>query len=273
MQKLAVVYSVAGLVLFGALFAVFALAGIGRPAVATPEVTATTMPESDGPARNPLDFVPPEMEAGRTYRISHDLPIYDKPDTATAQRETLPAGGFFTAVYTLTDVPGPWTQITVNNGFRDYNMYLLGTDLRWKIITAVYSDDEQRDQRIEAMMKIMRDSTAAKRAQREAMEAVEEEVTEAPTFSEWWADRAERMGGATVANFVVAGLASVILTVSILGSIVALTLLRREHEWSRPAASYDEDAIDLQPEDEDPFTYSKGGSAYAAHDDEDPRRA
>lgn len=270
MQKLVAVYTVAGLVLFGALFAVLALAGIGRPAVAKPEATAIT-PEAEAAARNPLEFVPPEMEVGRTYRVSHEVPIYDKPDTATAQRETLPAGGYFTAVYTLTDVPGPWTQITVNNGFKDYNMYLLGTDLRWKVITAVYSADEQHDQQLEALMQVMRESAKARRAASDALEA-EEVVPETPTFAEWWAGRAERMGGANVANLVVAGLASVILTVSIIGSIIALSLLRREHEWSRPV-THDDDAIDLHPEDEDPFTYSKGGSAYAAHDDEDPRRA
>lgn len=274
MPKLVAVYTVAGLSLFGALFAALALAGIGRP-MASPEATTVASPSAapSAPAHPPLQFVPPEMEPGRTYRISHDIPIYEQPDTAQARRETLPAGGYFTAVYTLMDAPGPWTQITVSDGFRDYQMYLLGTDLRWKVVTPVYSEDEQRDQKMTAALTRLEEIGARRRAQRALEEAAEEPVVqETPTFAQWWADRAERMGGANVANLVVAGLGSAVLTVTIIGAIVLLTLLRREHEWSRPVHPED-DAIDLQAEEDDPFTYSMGGSAYAGHDDEDQHRA
>jgi len=273
MSKLISVYIVAGLILFGALFAVFAIAGIGRPAVVAPEVSLdeTTAGPQEA-AYPPLEFVPPDLEPERVYRISHDTPIYEEPDVAGGRRETLPAGGYFTAVYTLSDTPGPWTQITVNDGFRDYSMYLLGTDLKWKVVTPVLSGDEQRDQEMAALMERLQ-AVGERRSAQRALETTEEpEIQEAPTFAEWWADRAERMGGATVANLVVAGFASAVLTIVIVGAIVVLTMLRREHEWARPVTPHD-DAIDLQPEDEDPFTYSAGGNAYAANDDEDPRRA
>lgn len=273
MPKLIAVYTVAGLSLFGALFAAFAMAGIGRPAAPVETAAVNTAATPSGPVHPPLEFVPPEMEPGRTYRISHDTPIYEQPDAAQARRETLPAGGYFTAVYTLLDTAGPWTQITVNNGVRDYPMYMLGTDLRWKVLTPVFSDDEQRDQRVAATLKVLEEAGAHRRAQFELARAQEEsEIQEAPTFAEWWADRAERMGGANVANLVVAGLGSAVLTVAIIGAIVLLTMLRREHEWSRPV-NRDDDAIDLQAEEDDPFTYSMSGSAHSEHDDEDPRRA
>lgn len=274
MSKIVVVYTVAGGILFGALFAVLALVGIGRPALlvsapaeADPASLAVSTPE-----KSPLEFVPPAFETGRMYQTSHELPIYDTPDVATARRETLVPGGYFTAVYTLTDVPGPWTEITVSDGFRDYNMFLLGTDLRWKVVSAVYSDDEKKNQQAAIWLEAMRKGTAERRAQQALEEAETAEMQETPTFAEWWADRAERMGGANAANLVVAGVASAVLTVVILGAIVLLTMLRREHEWSRPVTPRD-DAIDGYAEDDDPFAYSKGDSPYGQHDDEDPRRA
>lgn len=273
MSKLVVVYTVAGMALFGALFAVFALAGIGRPAVSSAEVDvaeeATAVSE---PQRSPLDFVPPSFEAGRTYQTTHEIPIYDKPDVVVARRETLPPGGYFTAVYTLTEVPGPWTEITVSDGLRDYNMFLLGADLRWKVVTPVYSADERNRQQSAVWREGIKRSFVERREREALEEALETEVQEAPTFAEWWADRADRMGGANVANLVVAGVASAVLTVVVLGAILLMTVLRREHEWSKPIGPRD-DAADLYAEDDDPFTYAKAGSAYAEQDDEDPRRA
>lgn len=272
MQKLIIVYSAAALGLFSALFAVLALAGIGRPAMQPVDTPSQEAAAPHAPARQTLEFVPPELEAGRTYRISHETTIYSQPDVAAGQRESLPAGGYFTAVFTLTDTSQSWTQITVNNGVRDYSMYMLGSDLRWKTLTPIYSDDEQNDQKFTATLQLLKEASARQRARRAAEVEEEPEIQEAPTFAEWWADRAERMGGSDVANFVVAGLGSAILTAMIIGAIVLLTLLRKEHEWSRPVNPED-DAIDLQAEDDNPFTYSMGGSAYSGHDDEDPRRA
>jgi hypothetical protein len=271
MSKLIVMYTLSGLCLFGALFAAFAIVGIGRPVSVAPAAMATQDVTEPVDTTAQTVFLPPTLEAGRTYRISHDTPMYEKPDAATGASQTLPAGGYFTAVYTLTDVPGPWTQITVSDGFRDYPMYMQGPDLRWKVLTPIYSTEEEHNQKTEEAMRVL----AAIGERRRAQAALEEEEPVEPeqlTFAEWWAERADQMGGATVANVVVAGAASAGVTFLIIGSVMLISMLRREQEWSRPT-SPDDEVIDLHAEDEDPFTYSAGGSVHAAHDDEDPRRA
>jgi hypothetical protein len=54
------------------------------------------------------------------------------------------------------------------------------------------------------------------------------------TFDEWWAMKGEQLGGETTANLVASGVIAAMVTIFVLCSLAMLTVLRREHAWSRP---------------------------------------
>lgn len=256
MSKLYIVYGLAALCLFGALFAAFAMAGLGSAGpldvsgegdvpVATAEAAAgTPQPESSPPSPlKHLDY--PDLEHGRTYRVSHQTSIYLAPDVEEADMESLPAGGYFGVQARERKDDELWYRVTVSDGVRDYIMYLPAAELNFKTVTPLYNADEQQAQEREEALRRVREAFA-RSASRDATasgQATAEPEPQPQTFSDWWSGVVQQVGGATTANLIVAGLAAFVLTLLTLGSIFLAVWLRRTYAWQRPAADLEDDEL------------------------------
>jgi len=254
MSRLIIAYTVAGLVLFGALFTALALSGIARPG-STAEQFAEAEVLAEPPPPPPTAYIPPPLEAERVYRISHETPIYPSPAQNEAERQVLPAGGFFRVLQTLEEPPGPWFEIRISDGAREWTAYLYGMDLRWKTLGPQYSADETDKMHRDEFLQRLRDSGLF--ARREAVVEVEAELESQPqTFDQWWAEAGERLGGPTAANLIVSAGAAALATVLILGSMAMLAVLRREHTWSRPMMHGN---LDGAEDEDDPYGSQSAG--------------
>ncbi len=139
MKKVYPFYIATTLCLFLALFAVFALAGLGGapqpldppPAPAPPPVLETAQ----------LDY--PDLKAGVMYSVSHRTAIAADPEGIIERKEELPPGGIFFLEGRETSGGDLWYRITVNNGFEDYPMYLKAEELDWKKVQRVLAPDMQ----------------------------------------------------------------------------------------------------------------------------------
>jgi hypothetical protein len=251
MSKVIVAYTIAGLSLFGGLFSALALSGVIRPGPTVQEIAeaeAAVVPQLPPPSV----YTPPSLDSDRFYKLSHETPIYSAAAQSETDREDLKPGQYFRVVQTLEEPQGPWFEIQVTEGPHVKTMYLYGMDLRWKTLTKQYTDDETAQMEQEARLQWRKEVGLVRRR---------EPVIEAPpppepqAFDEWWAEAGQRMGGPTTANLIASAGAAGVVTVLILGSIALLSVLRREHTWSRPGMHGDIDAL---PPEDDPFTYSYG---------------
>ena len=251
MSKLIVAYTVAGLSLFGALFAALALSGLARPGP-TVEQIAEVEAASEPPAPLPTVYTPPPLESNRVYRISHETPVYAAPAHGEPDRQMLPSRGFFRVVQTLETPPGPWFEIILSDGVKESTMYLYGMDLRWKTLTPQYSADEMAKMKTDLAIQRLRDMGLFVKRKPEVEVALEPEPQ---TFDEWWAEAGQRLGGPISANLIVSAGAAGTATILILGSIAILAVLRREHTWSRPTMHGD---LDAGMDEDDPYVYAAG---------------
>jgi hypothetical protein len=274
MSKVVVAYIVAGLGLFGALFASFALTGLGLPAPLPQETAADSAAAGESaklaPPR-PDVYIPLALEPGRTYQLTHDMPIYEERPAvdgvpAATEPRTLPAESMFTAVRTLDSPQGPWFEISINEGDHPRTMYLYGMDMRWKEPNPVHTQDEKSAAARESLIRALRESRLAARPE----EAPPPPQPEPREFSQWWADTAERLGGATVANLIVSGVAAGITTALTLGALALLSVFRRQNTWSSPMT--DPRAGEV-PDEDDPYAFAQAQDDRDGQDDEDRRRS
>ena len=272
MSKVVVAYIAAGLGLFGALFASFAMSGLARPVLPAQDEAAELALAAESPAKPeplPGTFVPPVLEPGRAYRVSHDTPIYRDPADSADDAQAVPAGGMFTFVRTLDSPPGFWIEISAYDGKRDRTMYLNGIDLRWKVLTPMYSPAERAIEQREMFKRLIKDKGLLRRPP-PVKEAPPPEP-EPQEFAQWWASTAESLGGASTANVIVSGVAAGITTLLTLGAIGLLSLFRGQSTWARPMMhTRDGEVIDV----DNPYTLSPAeDSSNEAGEDTDRRRA
>lgn len=255
MSNAVVAYILAALCLFGALFAAFALAGIGmrgplqvtgniqsRDATAPARTAQPPQPQSAPALATPLDY--PDLEIGRTYQISHPTTIYSTPSPGDAETQSLPQNGYFKVEAKEQHANNLWYRVIVNDGSRDYTMYVLAEDLNFKRVVPQYSAQEQDAARREAALRIMRKIGEQRRERREAAAAVQQQPAEPEpvTFAEWWSGVVAQVGGVSIANLIVAGLAAAVTTFAALGSIALAVWVRRTHAWDRPLKEEIEDS-------------------------------
>ncbi len=125
-------------------------------------------------------------------------------------------------------------------------MYLLAEDLNFKRVTPLFRGPRRTTRDTERALAILRKLATG----RSSGEAAESKGTEKPrasepepepeTFATWWRGMAQRLGGASTLNLVVAGLAAFLLTVLTVGLTLLAVWLRRTHAWERPALDEDE---------------------------------
>ncbi len=236
MPKLAAIYSIFSLILFGALFAAFYITGLGAPSedwsVPPPAPVADQEPAPPpDPLAAGLDY--PSLQPGETYRVSHATKMY--PEPAEVEPESLPARGYFT-VETPADVGDRrWYRVTVSDGARDYSRFILAKDLNFKRVNlAKFGETSKEEQARAALEKFIAEGQARRERARALRPPPPPEPRTPETFDEWWSMTADRMGGATQATVVASAVAAAIGTALTIGSIITVISLRREHTWERP---------------------------------------
>lgn len=132
MKKVYLFYIVTTSCLFSALFAAFALAGLGS--VPPPPPAASEEPAK--PRTNTrIDY--PDLQPGTQYTVSHPTVISGDPEGLFNRHEKLLPGGVFQIEGRDEIVEEFWYRITVNNGFEDYTMYLKAENLNWQDVKPV----------------------------------------------------------------------------------------------------------------------------------------
>lgn len=277
MTRTIIAYSINAAILFAALFATFAMAGLGRINVPEPirsDATATeaSLPAEPEPQEEPepsplapkLDY--PDLEWGRLHRLSHQTTIYGEPSIESSRTQTIPENGFFIVEASEKTNGELWYNVTVNDGLRDYSMYLRAKDLNWKIVRPVYSRAEREAQR-DANKPTTEEILAGLRERLGGRPPEPEPAPPPPEPNELeteWARFLDRLGSRRTANIIVSGAAAFGLTALVMGSFALIAWLRQTHRWEQlPDADekssrsgdefYDYDHPQSPPaEDEDP---------------------
>jgi hypothetical protein len=253
MPKLAAIYAIFSLVLFGALFAAFYVSGLGTP---SEEWEPVVKPPTDEPEIRPIDLLAagldhPALEPGKTYRVSHETKLYIEPADGALAQEVLPDRSYFTVESTVDAVNRRWYRVTVSDGARDFFRFVLAKDLNFKRVTEAKSDVQIQEERRRELIEGFRAELQARREARMAALPPEPPKPRVPeTFDEWWSMTAHRMGGATAATIAASGIAAAIATALTIGSIITLVTLRLEHTWERPPM-HDGEAQWAEPADDE----------------------
>jgi len=245
MTRTIVAYTLNAVLLFGALFATFVMAGLGRvdrgnadEAVADipVEASATVEEPEDEPTPSPLapDLDYPDLEWGPRHRISHRTRIFSEPTSDAARTQYIPENGYF-VVDGSEQVDGElWYSVTVNDGIRDYAMYLPAEDLNWKTVTPIYTRAEREARRAEQsrvdVEKLLRE-VFGNRVARNPEPAPPPPPPEPSGFQAEWRDFVQSLGDTRTANLLVSGGAALILTLLVMGAFAALSYLQKGHGW------------------------------------------
>lgn len=144
MQKVYVFYIATTSCLFLALFAVFALAGLGgAPQPFEPPPTPTGPPPTPPPVIEMAQLDYPDLKTGVMYSVSHRTTISTDPEGILGRQEELPPGGIFLLEGTEESEGDLWYRITVNSGAEDYPMYLKAENLNWKSVELIRTAEMQ----------------------------------------------------------------------------------------------------------------------------------
>jgi hypothetical protein len=137
MGKIYVIYGAALCCLFGALVAVFWTLGLGRTPPKKPEIAAPSPPPLTAEERidkllrqePSWSIVYAKLYENIAYVVPHDITLYQEPQDDNLQQETLPSGGIFLVAQYQSKNGQGWYQVVVNNGVRNYTMYIRQDDI------------------------------------------------------------------------------------------------------------------------------------------------
>lgn len=232
MKKVYLFYITTTSCLFLALFAVFALAGLGGP----PRSLERPPTPSDSPPSPPpvietagLDY--PDLKAGVMYSVSHPTTISTDPEGIIGADEELPPGGIFSLDGREDSDGDLWYRVTVNNGVEDYPMYLKAEDLNWQNVQRVRAADMQASLEREELLALIQELFGNVRKE---VEPPPPEPEPEPTATEQ-VRIALREGVTTLSSqgLVTAGLAAAAITIAIVFAIGILALLHRTRRWQK----------------------------------------
>ena len=149
MNRFFVFYVVACLILFASLTGLFQALGIHEYYVdksSGPKAAQTASGAAEPPPFTMEEFIeaspkvreeyilrrlpPMPLIAGYYYQVGSPTPIYSSDSIESAHMETLPTKGVFELTRSISDFSGGWTHvIVVNDGLRNYTMYMFHKDL------------------------------------------------------------------------------------------------------------------------------------------------
>ena len=232
MKKVYLFYIVTASCLFLALFAIFALLGIGSDPLPSTELAKQVIKPKP---KVRIDY--PGLQAGTQYSVSQRTVIWGDPEGLFNRQENLPAGGVFRLEGRDETVEEHWYRITVNNGFEDYTMYLKAEALNWQDVQAIPEKPAGPVFPGRNLRAIMRERIATGRDPEAA--PAPEPAPEATTFEHGMTSLRSAVDAVSSQGLASAALAAILIIAILAATVSLIVWFQRSHRWQR-STLYDE---------------------------------